>query len=74
MKIGKQDVEQTARVIDDAAKIMRERAVALERIAANMRSRSDLTYAAEALSEIVNCPASCRVDLLIVRPLREFGL
>lgn len=65
--------ELTAQIIDEAAKILRDRAAELDRIAERMRSRNDLTYAAEALSVIVQLAMQCRTDLLVTRPLRALG-
>jgi hypothetical protein len=65
--------ELTAQVIDAAAKLLRDKAAELERIAALMRSGDDLTYAAEALGVIAQLPVQCRVDLLVTRPLRALG-
>ena len=64
------DVEPTAEVIDKAATRFRETAAALDRIASRMRERVDLTYATEALSEIINAIQTSRVDLLVTRPIR----
>jgi hypothetical protein len=35
-----------------------------------MREKHDLTYAAEALSEILNAVQTARIDLLVTRPIR----
>jgi len=63
------DVEPTAETIDTAAKRLRQAAITLERIAANMRAYDDLSYAAEAIQEILNAVSSSRLDLLVTRPL-----
>lgn len=64
------NVEGTAEIIDGAAKVLRDRADALDRVARLMREKNDLSYAAEALSEIVNAPMACRLDLLVLRSHR----
>lgn len=67
------NVEDTAKLVDDAAEILRRKADALTRMAQDMRAKKDLAYAAEALNEIVDLPRACRVDLLVLRPLRALG-
>lgn len=66
------DIEPTAETIDAAAKRFRETADSLDRIAARMREKSDLTYAAEALSEMLNALQNARLDLLVTRPISAF--
>ena len=66
------DVEPTAETIDAAAKRFRQTADALDRIAARMRDKNDITYAAEALSEMLNTLQNARLDLLVTRPIRAF--
>jgi len=64
------DVEPTADTIDKAAIRFRETAESLVRIAAKMRERGDISYASEALSEMLNALQSSRIDLLVTRPIR----
>lgn len=64
------DVEPTAQTISDAAKRFRHTAYALERVAEKMRERQDLSYAAEAISEILNALQNSRIDLMVTRPIR----
>jgi len=66
------DVEPTAETIDAAAKRFRQTADALDRIAERMRDRKDLSYAAEAVSEMLNTLQNSRIDLLVTRPIRAF--
>lgn len=68
----KVDVGPTAEVIEKMANLMRENAIDLERIAAKMRDRQDISYAAEAINIVTNSMNNLRLDLLITRPLREF--
>jgi len=65
------DVEPTAQIIDVASMRLRQSADNLNRIANHMRSKNDLTYAAEALSEVLDALQNSRLDLLITRPIRE---
>ena len=67
------NVEDTAALIEEAAQILHRKADALARMAQDMRAKKDLAYAAEALNEIVELPRACRVDLLVLRPLRALG-
>lgn len=66
------NVDPTARAIEDAASVLDDYAADLRRIAERMRNENDLTLAAVALSAIRNCYSNLRIDLLVVRPLREF--
>lgn len=67
------NVEDTAKLIEDAARVLQDKAESLNRMARDMRAKKDLGYAAEALNEIVDLPRACRVDLLVLRPLRALG-
>jgi hypothetical protein len=66
------DVDPTAAAIDVAANNFRYVADRLESIATKMRERNDITYASEAVSEIVNAISNSRIDLLVTRPIRAF--
>lgn len=66
------DVEPTAETIDAAAKRFRQTADALDRIAKRMRAGKNLSYAAEAVSEMLNALQNSRIDLLVTRPIRAF--
>jgi len=65
------DVEPTAQIIDDMADRMRKYAEDLTKIAASMREKKDLNYAAEATNTVCNCIQNLRLDLLVTRPIRE---
>ena len=67
------DVEPTAKTICSASERIRECADHLDGIAKNMREKNDLTYAAEAVTEIVNTFSNLRLDLLVTRPIRALG-
>jgi hypothetical protein len=66
------DIEPTAEVIDEMAETMRRFAESMSRTANKMRETGDLGYAAEALTDALACMNNMRMDLLVVRPLREF--
>ena len=65
------NVELTAQAIDLMVKELTYRAQRLESIADSMRSKEDLTYASEVVSEVTSMLANLRLDLLVTRPLRE---
>lgn len=44
----------------------------LERIKKIMLEKRDLSYTGEVLNEITNCFRNLRIDLLVIRPLREY--
>ena len=67
------DVEPTAKVIDTAAERFRNAADALNQLASMMREKNDLTYAAEAMTTIMNAVQNCRMDLLVTRPIRALS-
>jgi len=67
------DVEPTAQVIDTAAERFRQTADELNRLASRMREKNDLTYAAEAMTTIMNAVQNCRMDLLVTRPIRALS-
>lgn len=69
----KVDVTSTAEALDAAADNMEHAAKEVRRHAASMRAKSDLTYAAEAISVISQLPSQCRLDLFVTRPLRAIG-
>lgn len=64
------DVEPTASAIELAAREMTSSSEVLMRIAAKMRERNDISYASDAMSEILTIPGRCRTDLLVTRPIR----
>lgn len=67
-------VEPTAETINNMAKTMRHFADSLDRTAAKMRETEDLGYASEALNTALDCLNNMRLDLLVVRPIREFQM
>lgn len=67
------DVEPTVKTILAAAERMHEAGDHLNGIAKNMQEKNDLSYAAEAMTEIVNTMANLRLDLLVTRPIRALG-
>ena len=66
------NVEPTAKHIDEMAHQLIYYADQLKRVAAKMRETGDISYAAEAMNAIPNCVQNLRLDLLVMRPLREF--
>jgi hypothetical protein len=64
------DVEPTAETINAAAARFRQCAVTLDNLATQMRERNDLTYASEAMMEMLNALQNSRLDLLVTRPIR----
>ena len=64
------DTSATQAQIKGMAVVMRRAAIELDRIAANMASENDLTYAAEAASVVTNTIMGCRLDQLVMAPLR----
>ncbi len=74
--IGKKmtiNVEPTAKVIDSMVETLIRTSNDLEKTAVRMREKNDITYASEAIQSISNLMNQLRLDLLISRPLREFG-
>lgn len=65
------NVEPTAQIIDQMAKELVYRSERLKQLAESMRTKEDLTYAGEVVSEITNMIANLRLDLMVQRPLRE---
>lgn len=65
------NVEPTASVIDEIADTLENYAMQMRRYAEQMRKRNDISYAAEAASGIGNCFNNLRIDLLVMRPIRE---
>lgn len=65
------NVEPTVEIIQKMAKELDYRAGRVGMIATKMQDTEDLTYAAEVVNEIVSLITNLRLDLLVVRPLRE---
>lgn len=66
------DIKLTAEAIDEMAESLEHYANELRRNAKSMRKHNDIAYAGEAIQTIKNCFGSLRIDLLVVRPIREF--
>lgn len=67
-------VDATAQAIEHAAATALELSRTLERMAASMREKKDLTYASEAAAAIAGSIPSFRMELLVSRPMREYQL
>jgi len=61
----------SAKAIENIAEQAEQLSHDLRRVAMDMRNRNNPEYAADALNSVVNFVSSCRLDLLITRPLRE---
>lgn len=66
------NVESTAIAIDRAAIVAADLSKDLNRIAESMRKSGDLSYATEVVSAIMNSMSKFRLDLMIIRPIREY--
>jgi tRNA(Ser,Leu) C12 N-acetylase TAN1 len=64
------DLKPTAEAMENAANRMRQSADELDRLAARMQERGDLSYASVGINVIVNCLSNCRLDLFVTRPIR----
>lgn len=67
------NVEPTAKVIDEMASMLDEKALELRQIAKSMREDKDLSYAAEAATLLRGMMGNLRFDLLVTRVLRGQG-
>lgn len=65
------NVKMTVEAIEEMADNLEHYAKEIRRHAASMRKDGDLTRAAEVAQAVKNCFANLRIDLLIIRPLRE---
>ena len=63
--------ESTAEVLDQMAQYLRDSANEIERKAKRLRESGDFDYAGEVLNEVQNCFRAMRLDLLVIRPVRE---
>lgn len=63
--------ESTADHVDNMARILRRSANKLDRYAETMRDENDVTYAAEVMNEIIGLFNNLRLDLMVIRPIRE---
>lgn len=68
------NIESTAETIEGMAAELEAKARELRVIAKRARETSDLGYAAEAATVVMNIMGTLRLDLLIRRPLRELGV
>lgn len=68
------DVEATAQAIDNAAATALGLADKLQRAAASMREKQDITYATEVVLAVTNAIPNFRLELMVARPLREYEL
>ena len=65
------NVEPTAAIVEDIADTMERYAKEMRHIAGTIRETGDLSRASEAMSAFQNMIGNCRLDLLVVRPIRE---
>jgi len=68
----KRETKPTEEVIRKMAKQLEYSTIAINRIADKLAASGDLSYAAEAIQEVVNLIMDLRLDLLITRPIREY--
>lgn len=66
------DVRETAEVLDEMAADFARASRNMERLATQMRERDDMSYAADAMTEVRNTFANLRTDLLVTRPIRAY--
>lgn len=71
--IQKIDVEPTAEVISKMAENLRLAAAELESIAEHTRQTGDFSSIPEVVNCVMNLIPNLRLDLLVTRPLRQFG-
>lgn len=67
------DVNPTAEAIERMAENLRAAANQLDEIAARTRQKGNFEAVGDAASCAANLLPNLRLDLLVVRPLREFG-
>ncbi|HCF4721602.1 TPA: hypothetical protein NIF38_000703 [Pseudomonas aeruginosa] len=67
------DVEPTAKVIDDIAEELELKVRELRRIAVELRETGNFDCAGEAAATVATLTRNMRLDLLVMRPLRQFG-
>jgi hypothetical protein len=66
------NVEDTAQVVEHAARVAQDLAVRLNAIAQSMREKNDLSYAAEVVLEVTNAMQSFHLDQMVTRPLHQY--
>jgi len=64
-------VEVTAKIIDNMANMMRHSAIKLNEDASDLRKYSDFTHAGSAMNTIINCLVNMRLDLLVTKSLKD---
>lgn len=67
------DAMPTAEAIEKMAETLRAAAAQLDAIAERTRKNNNFEQVADAASCVANLLPNLRLDLLVVRPLREFG-
>lgn len=65
------DVAPTVEKIRSAANSFRRAADEIDRLGDRMAETQDLTYAAEVINTALSAQLNARLDLMVVRPLRE---
>ena len=68
----KRETQPTEEVIRKMAQQLEYSLITINRVADKLAASGDLSYAAEAIQEIVNLIMGLRLDLLITRPIREY--
>lgn len=66
------NVKPTLETTRDISSTLRKYADEIDRIADRMEQDNDLSCASSVLNAISNCFGNLRLDLLAVRPLREY--
>jgi len=65
------DVRDTAEAIGEMSSVLFRYSEELRQIRKKLLESNDLTYAAQAVTAVVNCMLNCRLDLLVTRPIRS---
>lgn len=69
--MNKINVTSTAEAIEGTARTAKELSDRLYRLAEQMRTKDDISYASEAISEVTSAVGNFRIDLYVTRPIRE---
>lgn len=67
------NVQPTAEAIEKMAENLRSAAAQLDAIAERTRQKGNFELVGDAANCVANLMPNLRLDLLVVRPLREFG-
>ena len=67
------NVQPTAEAIEKMAENLRSAAAQLDAIAERTRQKGNFKLVGDAANCVANLMPNLRLDLLVVRPLREFG-